>query len=444
VTTTGPPLEKAFLAGLVLAGRSEEEAEHSLNELAQLASTAGAEVAGRVLQRKASPDPGTFLGSGKTGEVKKTMDSLGCGLLIVDDELKPTQQRNLEKITGQKVLDRAQIILDVFAQRARTNEGKLQVELAQLTYLLPRLTGQSTELSRLGGGIGTRGPGETKLESDRRRIRDRIVLLKREIDQVTRLRALHRDSRKSNQAVLVALAGYTNAGKSSLFNALTGSDVLVQNRLFSTLDPCIRPLKAPQAFSQGFAAPVLLADTVGFIHKLPHTLVAAFRATLEEVAQADLRLQVADASSVHLKEHLETVDAVLGEILESGGGRKGEDWLVLNKADLLDAGARRALRQEYPQALLVSAKTGEGLESLKKDLAAFFEKKGQRMSLVLPASEVGILKKHYDRIRILSQKWDQDRLKVEVLVTRDGMAGELAGFEKKTRKGKIRGKRKGS
>jgi GTP-binding protein HflX len=436
MTPTDTALEKAFLAGLSPALRADEEVEESLKELASLAATAGAEVAGQTIQRRPHPDPATYLGSGKTVEIRRAVEELGCDLVIVDDELKPSQANNLQEAVGCKVLDRTQLILDVFAQRARTNEGKLQVELAQLTYLLPRLTGHRTELSRLGGGIGTRGPGETKLETDRRRIRDHIVQLKREIDHITTTRSLQRESRRSQHAVLAALAGYTNAGKSSLFNALTGSEVLVQDRLFSTLDPTIRPLLAGEK-GQDLPVNVLLADTVGFIHKLPHTLVAAFRATLEEVAEADLRLQVADASSPRMEERRRTVEEVLAEILKNSGGQaRGEDWLVLNKSDLLSEETRKTLSQKYPEASLVSAKTGEGLQELKADLMEFFARKGRKLDLLLPAAEAGLLKKYYGQISVLKQAWIKDKLAVEITVPKEGDFSELERFVRTTEKKK--------
>jgi GTP-binding protein HflX len=313
-------------------------------------------------------------------------------------------------LLDRKVLDRTQLILDIFAQRARTREGKLQVELAQLTYLLPRLAGWGTVLSRLGGGIGTRGPGETKLESDRRRLRDRLVQLKADIDQVAAARGMQRRARVSQRAGLAALVGYTNAGKSSLFNALTGSQVLVQDRLFATLDPTIRPVKG---------TPVLLADTVGFIRKLPHTLVAAFRATLEEVNQAGLRLLVADAGAALLEEQRRTVIEVLEEIAPASDGKKLRQWLVLNKCDLLSAARRKALKKAYPGAYLVSAVTGEGLEELRKDLAEAFRGKERQMEIDLPAGEAGLLARYFGQVRVLSQEWSPTGVKAQVVLPVD-------------------------
>jgi GTP-binding protein HflX len=417
--------ERAYLIAVADPEAEKASAKDSLAELALLVDSAGAAVAGQTLQARRAPDPATYLGSGKVQECRQAMADLRCDFAVVDDELKPTQQRNLEQGLGRKVLDRTQLILDIFAQRARTREGKLQVELAQLSYLLPRLIGWGTVLSRLGGGIGTRGPGETKLETDRRRLRTRIGQLKRELAQVAATRGLHREARRSQRAPLAALAGYTNAGKSSLFNALTGAGVLVQDRLFATLDPTIRPV----AFRSSVPGPgILLADTVGFIHKLPHGLVAAFRATLEEVREAGLKLLVLDATSPGLQAHKQTVEEVLDEI---GSPEDVPTWLVLNKVDLLGVSRRRALAKTYPGAFLVSALTGEGMDKLKEALRDSLAPKGRLRVLEFPADEAGLLAKHYSRIRVLSQEWKANKLTVKAEVPREFK--DLDGFVKRRR-----------
>src|SRR5688572_31740890 len=280
--------ERAALVGLFSGPSRQFDPEHALDELAGLASAAGATVVLRVLQDRAKPDPATFLGSGKVASLGAACDETHASVVIFDNELSPAQLRNLEAALDRKVLDRTQLILDIFAGRARTREGKLQVELAQLKYLMPRLVGSATALSRLGGGIGTRGPGETKLETDRRRIRYRISMLSEEIDTVRRRRTQLRDRRQKSAVPTVALVGYTNAGKTTLFNLLTGGEAVASDALFVTLDPLVRKVKLPDRRE------LLVSDTVGFIERLPHSLVAAFRATLEEVAGADLLLHVID------------------------------------------------------------------------------------------------------------------------------------------------------
>jgi GTP-binding protein HflX len=289
--TSGSHSEIAVIAAIYFSAVDEKEIEEDMAELDRLADTAGASVVARVTQRRQSPDLAYFLGTGKLEELKESVISEGADLVIINNQLTPLQQRNLENALEVKVIDRTALILDIFAQRARTKEGQLQVELAQLNYLLPRLTGKGIELSRLGGGIGTRGPGETKLEADRRRIRRQITRLEEELDKVRKQRLLQSQPRHDVPVMVAALVGYTNAGKSTLFNTLTGADVLTENRLFATLDPTLRRIRLPNGQT------IVLSDTVGFIRNLPHSVVAAFRATLEEVVEADIIIHIVDASN---------------------------------------------------------------------------------------------------------------------------------------------------
>jgi len=358
--------EKAILVGFERrCGAASSAAAESFRELAELAVSAGAEIVAEVFQVRPIVEASTLIGHGKVQELKEMGEALQAGVLIVDHELTPTQQRNLENETGIRVIDRTQLILDIFARRARTSEGRLQVELAQLKYLLPRLTGQGRSLSRQGGGIGTLGPGETKLETDRRRIATRIKKLERDLEKVRTGRALHRDKRDSVPVPTVSLAGYTNAGKSTLFNRLTAAGVLADARMFATLDPTVRSISLPSRRK------VLLSDTVGFVRNLPTTLIDAFRATLEEVADAALILHIVDVSSDQAAQHVAEVYRVLGEI----GAAATPQILVLNKADRLasedrDAsvmGARllgEAGQSTLTPAVMVSGLTGEGLGRL--------------------------------------------------------------------------------
>ncbi|HZU12944.1 MAG TPA: GTPase HflX [Chloroflexota bacterium] len=333
--------------------------DDSLAELARLADTAGVDVVGDVAQRVREPQPRSYLGKGKITELRQQKGTLHFDTVIADDELTPAQQRYLESTLDVQVLDRTAIILHIFAQHARTREGRLQVELAQYRYRLPRLTGRGVELSRLGAGINTRGPGETKLESDRRRIRHRIAELNRDIEQVRSFRALHRRQRRASGIPVVALVGYTNAGKSTLMNALTGAGVLSSDRLFATLDPTTRRLDLPNHQE------ILLTDTVGFIQKLPTDLVAAFRATLEEVAEADVILHVIDASHPQLEEQAEAVE----DELESLGAENKPRITVLNKADLVPPERIPFLRRRFPSPVVASAVSGTGLDALRAALA---------------------------------------------------------------------------
>jgi GTP-binding protein HflX len=373
--------QRALLVGTGIGTRDAEAAEASLEELALLVDTAGADPVELVLQRRDTPDPATYIGSGKAKELQELAEVLDVDLVVFDDELTPAQQRNLEKLFEVDVVDRVALILDIFAQHARSQEGMVQVELAQLRYRLPRLRGRGLQLSQQGAGggargglVGTRGPGETQLEVDRRRIQSRVAKLERELGRLAKNRDTQRKSRRASARSTVALVGYTNAGKSTLLNRLTDADVLVEDRLFSTLDPTTRQLRLPGGET------VLLSDTVGFVRRLPHQLVESFRSTLEEVVDADLLLHVVDAGSTGAEQQIEAVRAVLDEI---GAGHLPE-LLVLNKADLADDVDVKALIAPHPQAVVVSAITGEGVTVLLDTLAARLRTLAPIVELLVP------------------------------------------------------------
>jgi GTP-binding protein HflX len=382
--STAPEAEKAYLIAVELKGGEGWSTESSLDELALLAETAGADVMGRTSQKLEHPNPATYIGKGKLGEIVASRASAGYTLAIFDDELTPSQQRSLEDALKVKVIDRTALILDIFARRAQTREGRLQVELAQLEYLLPRLAGQWSHLERLGGGIGTRGPGETQLETDRRLIRARISRLHAQIEEVRRHRALYRRRRAKHGVAVAALVGYTNAGKSTLMNALSGAGVLAENRLFATLDPVTRRIHVPDGRE------VLLTDTVGFIQKLPTALVAAFRATLEELTDADLLLHVIDITDENAAEQANTVE----ETLTSLGVAEKPRLTVLNKVDRLTTpegepvASLAAVESAVPSTddrqdvVLISAELAWGLDALKARIS-----QALRGELVVPASD---------------------------------------------------------
>lgn len=348
--------QKAFLVALAAPGTTDADVEESLDELALLVDTAGADVVGRSVQRRAHPDPATFIGPGKVEELAFATQELDVDLVVFDDELSPAQTRNLEQSFKTDVVDRSAVILDIFAQHATSRAGMLQVELAQLRYLLPRLRGKGAQMSRLEGRIGTRGPGESKLEVDRRRILRRITRLEGDIRSLERVRATQRKARERSGVPTVALVGYTNAGKSSLLNRMTGADVLTENRLFSTLDPTVRRLEVPGV------GVVLLADTVGFVRKLPHQLVAAFRSTLEVVKEADVLVHVVDGSSLHAAHHIAAVESVLSD-LDTGDQ---PHLIVANKADRATALSRSALESEMADDVIwASALSGDGVDGLR-------------------------------------------------------------------------------
>lgn len=365
--------ERAALVGLVTGALRRTDAEQSLDELAGLADAAGARVVVRALQERPTPDPATFIGRGKAQALALACTEARVDLVIVDNELTPAQLRELQDLVACKVVDRTQLILDIFARRARTREGKLQVELAQLKYLLPRLVGASRALSRLGGGIGTRGPGETKLEMDRRRIRTRIKVLGDEIETVRKRRSQLRERRDKALVPTVALVGYTNAGKTTLFNRLTHADAQASDALFVTLDPLVRRMRLPDERE------LLVSDTVGFIDRLPHALVAAFRATLEEAADADLLLHVIDASD---PERERLIGAVM-KVLEGIDALAVPRFEVYNKVDQMTPDERDAIERSEPGRFCISAKTGEGVDALIDAVAAAVALDRQRITIEL-------------------------------------------------------------
>lgn len=413
VITKGLRPERAVLVGLSLRPREHAEpalpglsVDASLEELARLAETAGGEVRGRVTQTRAAPDSATFIGRGKVAELLRLCEEEDADLVIFDEELAPAQQRNLERELGVKVVDRTALVLDIFARRAHTHEGRLQVELAQLNYLLPRLTGRGVLLSRLGGGIGTRGPGETKLEVDRRRIRQRITDLGRELSDVTRHRTLQREARRRGGHPVVAITGYTNAGKSTLLNALTQAGVFVEDKLFATLDPTVRKVTLPNHQT------ILLVDTVGFIHKLPTHLVAAFRATLEEATAADLLVHVVDVGDPQWRHQ----QAVVNRVLEELGAGERPQVIAFNKIDRLSAAERQALRAEHPDAVLISAQRDVGLLNLLRRIGQRLPDRLVRLRLSVPYAQAGTLALIFSEGRVLEQRYENDAIVVEAEV----------------------------
>jgi len=409
--STAARQERAILVGTERP-RMLLPADESLAELGRLAETAGLVVAGATTQALRRIDPATFVGRGKVEAIRERADREQADVVIFDDPLSPAQQRNLERGCKRKVIDRSALILDIFAQRARSLEGKMQVELAQLQYLLPRLTRQWTHLSRLGGGVGTRGPGETQLEVDRRRVRDRVAQLRRRLGSVERTRGLHREERAAVPFPTVTLVGYTNSGKSTLMNTLTRAGVLVEDRLFATLDPTIRKLRLPQGLT------VLLADTVGFIHKLPHQLVEAFRSTLDEVRSADLLVHVIDAAQPNWPEQASVVEAVLAEI---GAGDRPV-VRALNKVDLLPA--RRPPPANGPDAVAISARTGRGIRELLARLEGHLTQGLERVRCALPSGRGDLVAWLRRAGRIVEEYYRDGAVTVTALVP-PKVAGQL-------------------
>jgi GTP-binding protein HflX len=414
---TGPARERAILAALRRPSQARWEVEESLEELAGLATSAGATVVHRMVQERGRPTPGLYFGRGKVAELAELVRATGADLLAADDPLSPVQERNLSRALGIKVIDRTALILDIFAQRARTSEGKLQVELAQLTYLLPRLVRRWTHLERPGGGIGTRGPGETQLETDRRLVRRRILQIRRELEHVRVHRRVQREGRRRTGLPVVALVGYTNAGKTTLLNRLTGARFAAADRLFVTLDPAARLVDGHGA------RPFILTDTVGFIRKLPHELVAAFRATFEELAEADVLLHVVDASHPALDEHLAAVEVLLEQL----GVADRPRVLALNKIDRVPEGPARARLVASWQGVPVSATTGEGLEPLRRAIEATLRQAAGSMTLRIPHRDARAVTLCYERARVLA-RWDgADHVELQVEVP-PSLRGALAPY----------------
>ena len=396
--------ERAILVGTDTADRGPIAAEESVAELERLSDTAGLEVVAKAIQALKRITPATFIGSGKVEDLRELARTSGAHVTVFDDALTPAQQRNLEKAIGVKVIDRSQLILDIFARRAQSQAGKLQVELAQLEYLLPRLTRQWGHLSRLAGGVGTRGPGETQLEVDRRRVRERIAMLKRRLREVKRTRDLHRSSRSQVPFPTVALVGYTNSGKSTLMNRLTKADVLVEDKLFATLDPTVRRLALPSG------RVVLLVDTVGFINKLPHGFVDAFKSTLEEVRTADLLLHVIDAGNPDSEAHIEVVEQVLGEI----GAAEIPAIQVWNKVDRLPPASRRGAARE--RSYRVSAKEGTGIAEFLRAIDDNLASDEERLRVEVPQSRGDLLAELYRGGRVLEQEFVDGVVRVTAMV----------------------------
>jgi GTP-binding protein HflX len=418
-------LERVVLIGVWTDG-TLASAENSLRELSRLAETAGSLVLDGLIQRRSRPDPATYIGAGKAAALAALVAEAGADTVICDGELTPSQLRRLESVVKVKVIDRTALILDIFAQHARSKEGKAQVELAQLEYLLPRLRGWGESLSRQaggrvtgGGGIGTRGPGETKLETDRRRIRARIARLRQEIREMSVSRHVQRGRRRRCDVPSVAIAGYTNAGKSSLLNALTGAGVLVEDALFATLDPAVRRARTPggRVFT--------LTDTVGFVRHLPHQLVEAFRSTLEEVAEADLILHVVDGSDADPLAQIAAVRSVLAEI----GASHVPEIVVVNKADKADPVTIKGLRLRERGCIVVSARTGEGLAELMTAVEESLPRRDREVTALVPYARADLVARAHQEGRVLAVQHRADGTELTALVP-PSLAAELAGSER--------------
>ena len=395
--------EKTVQALLVSVDTGGFDAEASLDELFELVKSAGAEPVLALTQKLQRPETATFVGSGKLMEIRQICAEREIDLIVVDSELSPTQIRNIEAETDVRVIDRTTLILDIFALRARSREGKLQVELAQLKYTLPRLTGKGIEMSRLGGGIGTRGPGETKIETDRRHIRRRMETLREELKEVEKHRGMLRKRREKDGVITCAIVGYTNAGKSTLMNTLTDAGVLAQDKLFATLDPTSRALKLPSGVS------VMLIDTVGLVRRLPHHLVEAFRSTLEEAALSDIIINLCDASSEEARVHLN----VTNELLQSLGCGDTPVITVLNKCDLLDGSL---LAQDFESYIKISAKTGSGIDRLLQAIEDNLPVRMKRVTLIVPFSHGGLVSEIRDKGTLVSEEYLAEGTRVEAII----------------------------
>jgi GTPase len=420
-------LERVVLMGVWTDG-TLATAENSLRELSRLAETAGSQVLHGMIQRRSRPDSATYVGAGKAAELAKIVASSGADTVICDGELAPGQLRSLEGIVRVKVIDRTALILDIFAQHARSKEGKAQVELAQLEYLLPRLRGWGESLSRQaggrvagGGGIGTRGPGETKIETDRRRIRARMTKLRRELGEMSVGRQVQRGQRRRREVPSVAIAGYTNAGKSSLLNRLTGAQVLVDDSLFATLDPAVRRARTAAG------RPFTLTDTVGFVRHLPHQLVDAFRSTLEEVTEADLILHVVDGSDADPRAQLAAVREVLGEI----GAGDVPEIVVINKADEADPIEVEGLRLCECESVVVSARTGAGIDDLLREIERLLPRHDQQVRVTVPYHRGDLLSRAHQEGEVLAVRHGQDGTELTARVP-PGLAAELGRLEART------------
>lgn len=408
--------EKVIIAGLHTGSRDylNDTTDESMRELGELVDTAGGEVVGEMVQNRPVPDSGTYFGEGKLEELKTAVDALSATLVVFDDELSPIQLRNISDILGVRVLDRSMLILDIFAMRARSGEGKLQVELAQLKYQLPRLRGMGLELSRTGGGIGTRGPGETKLESDRRHIRTRIAALEEQIREIKKHRELLRSRRHKDGHITGAIVGYTNAGKSTLLNRLTDAGVFAEDKLFATLDTTSR------AITLDDNRQIILIDTVGFIRKLPHYLVEAFKSTLEEAADADFVIHVTDASSPEADNHIKVVDEVLDEI--GAGGKPVIN--VYNKCDI----ENNCHPRDNGKNVFISAKTGQGMQDLLDAIADTAPGKKFERTLLIPYSDGGVLNTLHTNEKVLSEEYTGDGVLIKVLID-EAVYGSLKEYE---------------